>query len=96
MLQGHHDPSHKHMCKQVLLEEEDVSLECGHDDKATITTLQGTCSNHKHPLPTLGGGCLVECTHDEDLLKITEMGSHTFTAPAHFKPVEHYYPVSCT
>lgn len=87
---------HKHMCKQVLLEEEEAVLEWDSDDKATITTLQGTCANAKHPLPTLGGGCAVECEHDADLLKVTALGSHAFAAPAHFAPVPGYFPVSCS
>jgi hypothetical protein len=58
-------------------------------------TTQGTCANKVHPLPTLGGGCAIECEHDVDLLRITAVGSHSFSAPAHFKPVSNYYPVSC-
>lgn len=89
-------PSNKNICKQVLLEEEEVEVVfTPHKDKATITTLLGTCANPNHPLPTLGGGCVVECQHVEDLCNITPLNSHVFLAPANFKSIDNYYPVMC-
>lgn len=88
--------SNKNICKQVLLEEEEVEVVfTPNKDKATITTLLGTCANPNHPLPTLGGGCVVECQHMEDLCNITPLNSHVFLAPANFKSIDNYYPVMC-
>jgi hypothetical protein len=84
------------VCKQVLLEEEEVEVVfSATKDKATITTLLGTCANPTHPLPTLGGGCVVECEHLEDLCMVTPLNSHAFIAPANFKSIDNYYPVMC-
>lgn len=86
----------KNVCKQVLLEEEEVEVVfTPTKDKATVTTLLGTCANPNHPLPTLGGGCVVECQHVEDLCNITPLNSHAFLAPANFKSMDNYYPVMC-
>jgi hypothetical protein len=80
----------------VLLEEEEVEVVFSATrDKATITTLLGTCANPTHPLPTLGGGCVVECEHLEDLCMLTPLNSHAFIAPANFKSIDNYYPVMC-
>jgi hypothetical protein len=86
----------KNVCKQVLLEEEEVEVFfTPNKDKATITTLLGTCANPNHPLPTLGGGCVVECQDVADLCSITQLNSHVFAAPANFKSMDNYYPVMC-
>jgi len=86
----------KNLCRQVLLEEEEVEvLFTPHKDRATVTTLLGTCSNPNHPLPTLGGGCVVECENVEDLVSITPLNSHVFVSPANFKSLDNYYPVMC-
>ena len=80
----------------MLIEEEEVEVEFdAHQDKATISTLLGTCSNPTHPLPTLGGGCVVECEDINDLRSITPLNSHSFVAPSNFKSIDNYFPVMC-
>jgi hypothetical protein len=83
------------VCKNVVdkQQETDIVLD-PEEDQATITSLEGACSDYHPGWDTLGGGCDVVCDDTRDLLQINMFASKSIATPA-YRPVGGAYPVQC-
>lgn len=61
--------------QQVEKQQETVIMLDPYEDEATITSLEGSCSDYHPGWDTLGGGCDVLCDHTSDLLRINLFAS---------------------
>lgn len=83
------------VCKSVVdkTQETEIVLD-PEEDQATITSLEGSCSDYHPGWDTLGGGCDVVCDDTRDLLKLNMFATKSIATPG-YRPSGGAYPVQC-
>jgi hypothetical protein len=62
-------------CQQMVEKQQETVIMLDDQDEATITSLEGSCTDYHAGWDTLGGGCDVLCDHTADLLRINMFAS---------------------